>query len=107
MFNLGKVNEIEGNFWSPQIVSCEGSANLEWRGRKAVEAKNAWWYSENEIVGGRAEGPYVGATGFAVRFRITARSRQTGVETTMDEIGFYSVKDGKIVREEFMNLVPA
>lgn len=102
MFNAGKLAEIENNYWSPSIVSCEGSAGLEWRGRAAVEAKNHGWLSENEIVGASAEGPYVGATAFAVKFRMQVRSKRDGKTMSAEEIGVYHVQNGKIVREEFM-----
>lgn len=102
MFNAGKLTEIENNYWSPSIVSCEGSAGLEWRGRAAVEAKNHGWLSENEIVGASAEGPYVGATAFAVKFRMQVRSKRDGKTMSAEEIGVYHVQNGRIVREEFM-----
>lgn len=102
MFNAGKLAEIENNFWSPEITSCEGSAKLEWRGRPAVEAKNNWWLSENEIVGATAEGPFVGATGFAVRFKMQVRAKASGTVSSFEEVGVYTVHNGKIVREEFM-----
>jgi hypothetical protein len=102
MFNAGKLAEIENNFWSPEIVSCEGSAKLEWRGRPAVEAKNNWWLSENEILGATAEGPFVGATSFAVRFKMQVRAKASGTVSNFEEVGVYTVHNGKIVREEFM-----
>lgn len=102
MFNAGKLAEIENNFWSPEIVSCEGSAKLEWRGRPAVEAKNNWWLSENEILGATAEGPFVGATSFAVRFKMQVRAKASGTVSNFEEVGVYTVQNGKIVREEFM-----
>ncbi len=103
LYNAGRIDEIEGKWWSPAIVSCEGAGvEAEWRGRKAVEAKNAWWYSENELLGASAEGPFLGATGFAVRFKMQYRIRATGEIKQMSEVGVYSVNNGKIVREEFM-----
>lgn len=102
MFNAGKLAEIENNFWSPEIISCEGSAKLEWRGRPAVEAKNNWWLSENEILGATAEGPFVGATSFAVRFKMQVRAKASGTVSNFEEVGVYTVHNGKIVREEFM-----
>ncbi len=102
MFNAGRLSEIENNFWAPEIVSCEGLACLEWRGRDAVDAKNHGWLDQNEIVGASAEGPYLGATGFAVKFRMQVRQKSGGPVISADEIGVYTVRDGKIVREEFM-----
>jgi len=103
LFNAGKFGDVERTWWSPSIVSCEGAGvNSEWRGRKAAEAKNAWWYGENEMIGASAEGPYLGASGFAVKFRMEYKVRASGEIKNMTEVGVYTVNKGKIVREEFM-----
>lgn len=100
-FNAGKMHLNE--MWSPAIVSIEGvGVSQAWNGRKAVDAKNAWWASEHTVHGASAEGPYVGATGFAVKFVIDVETRSTGTREMMTEIGVYTVKNGKIVQEEFM-----
>jgi len=101
LFNAGKFGEVEAKWWSPRIESIEGFG-MAWAGRAAVEAKNAGWIEENEIVGAAAEGPYVGATGFSVKFRMEVRERATGKQVRMEEVGVYTVEGGKIVREEFM-----
>ncbi len=103
MFNKGQINEVEQKFWSPAIVSCEGEGvAMEWVGRKSVARKNAEWHSQHRIHGASAEGPYVGATGFAVKFRLDIEMLADGKRLRMEEIGVYAVRNGKIVREEFM-----
>lgn len=103
MFNEGKHKEIEELYWSPQIESVEGyGVGLAWRGRDAVNAKNQQWSSENTILGASAEGPYLGSSGFAVKFRMEVRTNATGQTKNFEEIGVYTIQDGKIVREEFM-----
>ncbi|MEX2218148.1 MAG: nuclear transport factor 2 family protein [Phycisphaerales bacterium] len=95
-------------WWSPQCESIEGSeTRLAWRGRKQIQAKSDWWNSENEVVDGNVEGPYVGATAFSIRFRVQVRTKATGATQWMDEVGVYTVQNGKVVREEFMGLAPA
>lgn len=101
MFNRGQLREVEEMWWSPRITSIEGMGQA-WDGRAAVEGKNAWWAQTNRMVSGSAEGPYVGATGFSVKFHLEVEDKNTGQRTIMDEIGVYTVKDGKIVQEEFM-----
>jgi hypothetical protein len=102
-FNTGKGDEYAAKAWSKDIVSCEGvGVGLEWVGRKAVDAKNAEWSQQNTILGASAEGPFVGSTGFAVKFRIHVKDNASGTEKHMDEVGVYTVSNGKIVREEFM-----
>lgn len=103
LFNRGKWKQIEDKWWSPGIESIEGvGVNQGWRGRAAVDGKNAWWTSMHTMHGASAEGPYVGSTGFAVKFRMDVEEKATGKRWTMDEIGVYTVQNGKIIREEFM-----
>ena len=99
--NAGKFREVEEQLWSPNIVSIEGFGQA-FHGRKAVEAKNRGWYEQNEVAGFAAEGPFVGATGFAIKMKIQVREKATGKITDMNEIGVYTVLNGKIVQEEFM-----
>lgn len=101
LFNQGKFAEVERKWWSPKIESVEG-IGMSWSGRKAVESKNSEWMEQHVIHGSSAEGPYVGATGFSVKFRMDVEVRETGERMVMDEIGVYTVLNGKIVREEFM-----
>lgn len=49
-----------------------------------------------------AEGPYIGASGFSVVIDSDFTMRDTGERHVFREIGVYTVKDGKIVREEFL-----
>ncbi|MBX3383288.1 MAG: nuclear transport factor 2 family protein [Phycisphaeraceae bacterium] len=101
-FNSGKA-ELNDTLWAPSIVSVEGmGVNLAWHGRAAVDAKNQWWSSTHRVHGASAEGPYVGSTGFAIKFVMDVEDTATGKRETMTEIGVYTVENGKIVREEFM-----
>jgi len=104
MFNRGQFAEIEEKWWNPrEIASVEGvGVSMAWTGKPAVDAKNKGWMEDHIIHGASAEGPFVGATGFAVRFRMDVETRSSGVRQVMDEVGVYTVKNGKIVREEFM-----
>jgi hypothetical protein len=52
-------------------------------------------------------GPWVGATGFAVKFALEASQKSTGNRIQMEEIAVYTVHNGKIVREEFHFALPA
>lgn len=103
LFNRAKFREIEEKWWAPGIESVEGhGTNKGWRGRAAVEGKNAWWTSMNTIRGASAEGPFLGASGFAVKFHMDIEEKGTLKRWIMDEVGVYTVQNGKIIREEFM-----
>lgn len=101
LFNAGKFKEVEQKWWAPSIVSVEGFG-MAWAGKKAVTEKNEGWGKDNHVLGAAADGPYIGASGFSVKFKIEVQERATGKRTVMEEIGVYDVEDGKIVREEFM-----
>ncbi len=87
-------------FWSDAVESIEGSG-MGWKGRRAMEAKCEEFMRENEILGCRATGPFVGATGFAVHIEVELKPKG-GEVMRMKEVAVYTVKNGKVVREEFM-----
>ena len=87
--------------FSRNFTSTEGSGE-RWTGVKAVKAKCDWWMSAHQVHGGTVEGPFVGATGFAVKFTMDVEVRATGQRMQFSEIGVYTVKGGKIIAEEFM-----
>lgn len=105
MFNAGEMasGAIERKYWSPKIVSIEGvGVSMGWHGAKAARAKGEEWMKDNIVHSATAEGPYVGATGFAVKYTMDVETKSTGQRKTMVEVGVYSVLKGKIVQEEFM-----
>jgi len=103
MFNAGQLDQIESRWWSPAIVSIEGGeVGIAFSGRRTVREKNDGWKRTHVMRGASAEGPYVGATGFSVKFRLDIEDTTTGQRTEMEEVGVYTVHNGKIVQEEFM-----
>lgn len=99
-FNAGKW-QINTRLWSKDLIGIEAGGML-WRGLKSVQAKNSSWSKTNTPMGGHAEGPYVGATGFAVKFRMDIKDNASGRRTIMEEVGVYTVHNGRIIQEEFM-----
>jgi ketosteroid isomerase-like protein len=71
------------------------------RGKEALKQKGQWWQENNEVHGGLVEGPYVNGDQFAVRFKFDITPKATGERVTMDEVGLYTVKNGKITEERF------
>lgn len=70
-------------------------------GLAAIRAKGEWWGSNHEIHGGEVFGPYPNGNRFAVRFAFDVTHKPSGKRMNMDEIGLFTVENGKIVREEF------
>jgi len=70
-------------------------------GLKAIRAKGEWWASTHEMHKGEVTGPYPNGNRFIVRFNFEVTNKQMGKRLQMDEIGLFTVENGKIVREEF------
>lgn len=48
-----------------------------------------------------SEGPYLNGDQFAVRFQVDVTVKETGERRVMDEVGLYTVENGRIVEERF------
>jgi ketosteroid isomerase-like protein len=106
----GRNLEAISKLYSPKIVSIEpvGDEKMpaEMTGIEAIRAKNEGWYASNEVHSAEVTGPFVGEGLFAVKYAWDATFKQTGKRTQMEEMALYTVKDGKIVREQFFYHAP-
>ncbi|TKT81355.1 nuclear transport factor 2 family protein [Aquamicrobium sp. LC103] len=88
---------------SDDIVSyeaMEGPTAVS-RGKDAVRQKGETWGANHEVHGVTVEGPYVNGDQFAIRFTMDLTRKATGERITLDEVGVYTVRAGKIVEERF------
>jgi hypothetical protein len=107
LIRAGKSDEVEKKWLAAGIESVEGvGASMAWTGKKAVLAKYRGWEADHEIHSMTLDGPWVGATGFALRFHLEATQLSTGQRIKMEEVAVYTVRDGKVVREEFHFALP-
>ncbi|HEV8659951.1 MAG TPA: nuclear transport factor 2 family protein [Thermoanaerobaculia bacterium] len=104
----GKNMEAIDKLYSKDVVSIEaqGSPEMpaEMRGIDKIRGKNQWWFENNEVHSTTVEGPFAHNDRFAVKFHYEMSPKSgpnKGKKTKMEEVGVYTVKDGKIVREEF------
>jgi ketosteroid isomerase-like protein len=104
----GKNVEAVDTLYGPDIVSVEAVSMpdmpAEMNGIDAVRGKNQWWLDNHEIHSASAEGPYPHGDKFAVKYAYDVTSKagpMAGNRMKMDEVAVYTVRDGKIVREEF------
>ena len=102
----GRENANLDKLYAADAVSVEAADPMgmgrETKGLDGIKGKHEWWDNAMEVLEGEISDPYPhGDDKFAVRFLMKAKSKETGDVTEMDEIGIYTVKNGKIVREEF------
>ena len=75
-------------------------------GLDAIRGKNEWWFANNEVHNAKVNGPFVGEDQFAVEYAFETTFRPTGQRSQMSELALYTVKDGKIVTEQFFYNAP-
>jgi hypothetical protein len=105
----GEFRKAMETLYAQDIVSVEPSnmPNMpaEMRGLEQVRGKTDWWEKNMEVHQSKVSGPFVARDKFVVQFDIDATDKSSGKREKMTEVGIYTVKDGKVVREEFMPLV--
>ena len=70
-------------------------------GLEAIRAKGKWWVDNHTVHKAEVFGPYPHDDRFAVRFLFDITHKPSGRRMTMDEVGLFTVANGKIAREEF------
>ncbi len=87
----------EGGILGPRVAE----------GIDAVLAKGDRWGEAFETHRIEAEDPFVDGDQFAVIYRLDLTHRASGERTLVRELGLYTVREGRIVREEFFASLPA
>ena len=102
--HLDAVNELYAN----DIVSIEvrGGPDMPQRmqGIDAIRKKNQWWIDNHETHGSETMGPFPHGDRFIVHMKYDVTSKVgpfAGKRMLLDEAALYTVRDGKIVQEEF------
>jgi hypothetical protein len=98
------IDELYGK----DIVSVEPRAmeNMpaEMRGIDQVRGKTEWWEKNMEVHSAKVSGPFVARDTFVVQFDVDVTDKASKKRMQMSEVGIYTVKDGKVSREEFLPL---
>jgi ketosteroid isomerase-like protein len=99
----GKFDEAGEKYWADDVVSREAMEGpmAEIRGKDAARGKGEWWANAHEVHESEVGGPYVNGDQFIVRFTMDLTVKESGQRMKMDEMGLYTVRNGKIVEESF------
>lgn len=101
----GKNLEALDTLFAEDVVSVEAVATpgvqQEAKGLAAVKGKNDWWLANHEIHSASVTGPWPHGDRFVVGFQYDVTNKPSGKRMKMDEVGLYTVRSGKIGREEF------
>jgi len=102
----GEWMEAVNSLYADDIVSLEPRAMkgmpAEMRGLEAVRGKTEWFMNAHEVHSCTVTGPFAARESFVVKFDIDLTDKASGERMQMSEVGVYTVKDGKVSREEFL-----
>ena len=100
--------EAVNSLYAKDIVSVEAQGmrgdSPEKRGIEAVRGKADWWINNMEVHSFKVNGPFVAHDRFVVEYDVDVTDKNSKQRMQMSVVGVYTVKDGKIVREEFLPL---
>ncbi len=98
--------EAVDTLYANDIVSVEArsdeSGSSETRGIEGVRKKTEWWINNMEVHSSTVSGPFVAHDRFVVQYDVDVTDKGSNHRMHFSEVGVYTVKDGKIVREEFL-----
>jgi hypothetical protein len=105
----GKNMEAVEKLYDPKIVSIEAHGDEKMPARMegigAIKEKHEWWFANNEVhPGAQVHGPFPHGDRFIVYYtsEITPKAGpMAGQRIKLQECGLYTVKNGKVVHEEF------
>jgi hypothetical protein len=97
--------------YDKDIVSVEASGmggdSPEKRGIDQIRGKVDWWVNNMLVHSFKVSGPFVAHDRFVVQYDVDVTDKASKKRMQMSEVGVYTVKNGKIVREEFLPVADA
>jgi ketosteroid isomerase-like protein len=101
----GKNDEALTTLFAADAVSVEAfappGAQQESKGLQAIRGKGEWWRANFEVHSASVTGPWPHGNRFVVGFQYDVTNKPSGNRMKLDEVGLFTIENGKIVREEF------
>jgi hypothetical protein len=102
--NLDAIEQL----YAPNIVSIEAMSMPDMPARMegidAIKGKNKWWFENHTVHGSECTGPFPNGDKFIVHFKYDTTPKagpMAGKRMKGEEYGLYTVRNGKIVEEQF------
>ncbi len=98
--------EAVDSLYADDVVSVEAmtrdGSSPEMRGIEAVREKVDWWINNMEVHSWKTSQPFMAHDRFVVQYDADFTDRQSKARRQISEVGVYTVKNGKIIREDFL-----
>jgi len=99
-------HEAVDTLYDKEIVSVEArtmdGSSPETRGIGGVRKKVDWWLENMQVHSFQANGPFVAHDRFVVQYDADVTDKNSKARRQLSEVGVYTVRNGKIIREEFL-----
>jgi hypothetical protein len=99
-------HEALDTLYDKDIVSVEArtmdGSSPETRGMDGVRGKIDWWLENMQVYSFTANGPFAAHDRFVVQYDADVTDKNSKERRQLSEVGVYTVKNGKIIREEFL-----
>jgi len=101
----GKYDACLEELYAKNAVSVEAAMppgmDRTAKGLDAIRAKGKDWQESHIVHSAEVTGPFPNENRFAVHFVYDVTDKPSGKRMTMDEVGLFTIENGKITREEF------
>lgn len=105
MCRANQYEELLQALYADDVTSTEAVAMPEMpqtvSGKDGIRKKGEWWFANHEIHRVEHGGPWPHGDRFIVTFDMDVTNKPSGQRIQMKEAGLFTVRDGKIVKEEF------
>lgn len=92
--------------YDKDVVSVEAQttdgSSPETRGKEGVRGKIDWWLDAMQVHSFKGNGSFVAHDRFVVQYDADVTDKSSKQRRQLSEVGVYTVKNGKIIREEFL-----
>ncbi len=107
----GKNLEAVDTLYADNIVSIEPDSMPQMPARMegidAIRGKNQWWLDNHEMHSCEITGPFShGNDRFALVHKYDVTHKPSGQRMQLEEVGVYTVREGKIAQEEYFYQAP-
>lgn len=99
--NLAAVNSLYADEVDSQEAMAMPGMPDHLHGIEAIRRKNREWMQTMEVHSMDVSGPFPLGDRFAVYYKVDATDKTNKKRMKFEEVGLYTVRNGKVVKEEF------